>query len=149
MNLFGILPCNAFCHIYFFDGGGVECICRGTSPCVSTVGGTYVGVCGGCGLGILTGVSCLSIMVLFYMVVAKEYVAFGMEKFSMFSLTVHANLKHSVRIFFCQGIINNQLSNRLVFIRKRANISLNIEIRKCMCLPGGLIVLQLRFLTYK
>lgn len=54
MNLFGILPCNAFCHIYFFDGGGVECICRGTSPCVSTVGGTYVGVCGGCGLGILT-----------------------------------------------------------------------------------------------
>ena len=67
MYLFGILPCNIFCHIYFFDGGGggVECICRGTSPCVSPVGETYVGMCGGCELGILTGVAGLSILILF------------------------------------------------------------------------------------
>ena len=67
----------------------------------------------------------------------------------MFTLTIHTNLKLSIRILFCQGIINNQLANGLIFIRERVHISLNIEIRELMRLTGGLIILQLWLLTYQ
>ncbi len=81
--------------------------------------------------------------------IAKKNIAFGMKKLLMLSLTVHPNLKLAVWVLFRQSIIDNEFTYVFILIGKGFDISLNVEIRECVSLSCGLIILKLWFLAYE
>lgn len=83
------------------------------------------------------------------MIITEKNVTFSMEEFFMLSLTINANLKLTIGILFGQSVIDDKLTDGLIFIRKRVYISLNIEIGELTHFLRCLIILELWFLTYK
>ena len=83
------------------------------------------------------------------MIIPEEDVTFSMEEFLMLSLTINANLKLTIGILLGQSVIDDKLTDGLIFIRKRVYISLNIEVGELTHFLRCLIILELWFLTYQ
>ena len=83
------------------------------------------------------------------MIIPEEDVTFSMEEFFMLSLTINANLKLTIGILFGQSVIDNKLTDGLIFIRERVHISLNIETRELAHFLRCLIILKVWLLTYQ